>query len=286
MIVVAHGGAGSPNAWKDGCLKAVQAGMALLKEGGAALDAVVQSVVVLEDDGRFNAGSGSVLRLDGKTIEMDAAVMDSQGTLGAVAVISGVKNPVLVARAVSKTPHHFLAGAGACAFARKHGFPEFYPNIKQAKERYEKVREALASHAKSLKENWNFEVPFEEVFPHVHDTVGAVAWGKKGDFAVAASTGGSGGMLQGRVGDTPLIGCGFFAGPAGAVAVTGIGEEIMKRLLSKTIYDWMAEGFSPQSACEKGVALFPKEIAVGAIAVSAQGAGAFCNREMAFAILH
>lgn len=80
--VVAHGGAGSPAELSDGCEKACQAAFALLQEGKSALDAAVEAARILEDDGRFNAGSGSVLRLDGKTIEMDAGVMDSKNNMG------------------------------------------------------------------------------------------------------------------------------------------------------------------------------------------------------------
>lgn len=281
--IVTHGGAGSPDAWSDGCSKAAIDGMSLLRGGAAALDAVLQSVVAMEDDGRFNAGTGSAIRLDGKTVEMDAAVMDSLGALGAVAIITGVKNPVLVAREVVRSGHHVLAGDGASAFARRRGFAEFHPKSQWAKERYEKAKEEVSSEIGSLKENWNFQTQFEEVFPH--DTVGAVARDKNGNFAVAVSTGGSGGMLRGRVGDTPLIGSGFFAGADGAVAVTGIGEEIMKKLLSKTIYDYIVSGISPAEACRRGVGLFPQDVPIGAIAVSAAGTGFFSNREMAHAFI-
>jgi L-asparaginase/beta-aspartyl-peptidase (threonine type) len=102
--VVTHGGAGSPVEFSDGCETACRAAFALLKEGTPALDAAVEAAIILEDDGRFNAGSGSFLRLDGKTIEMDAAVMDSRNTVGAVISIRDVKNPVLIAREGGMTP--------------------------------------------------------------------------------------------------------------------------------------------------------------------------------------
>src|SRR4051812_11724286 len=95
-IIVVHGGTSSPRSRDDGCRVAADAG-ARIEHERSALDMVVRAVVALEDDGRFNAGSGSVTAIDGTTIEMDAAVMDSQDRLGAVAAIRDVRNPVLVA---------------------------------------------------------------------------------------------------------------------------------------------------------------------------------------------
>jgi isoaspartyl peptidase/L-asparaginase-like protein (Ntn-hydrolase superfamily) len=290
--IVTHGGAGSPKEWRDGCEHSADIGLKQLLENHSAYEAVLKAVVFLEDDGRYNAGSGSSYRLDGKTIEMDAAVMSSDGKLGAVACISGVKNPVLVASEVVCSPHHILSGAGSVLFARKKGFPEYYPDIRWAKERYEKLLttflkkngdSAAEYEIQDFVKNWNFETASSEIFPL--DTVGAVAKDKNGNFAVAVSTGGSGAMLKGRVGDTPLIGSGFFAGAHGAVACTGIGEEIMKKLLAKTVYDLLAQGIAPEAACEKGVRLFPETIPVGVIAVSLEGAGYFSNTGMAAAIL-
>src|SRR5512139_3008160 len=103
--VVIHGGAGTPSAYADGCAAACERAFRMLEEGGSALDSVVEAVRTLEDDGRFNAGSGSALRMDGKTVEMDAAVMDSSGRLGMVMAVREVKNPVLLAKAVTDTPH-------------------------------------------------------------------------------------------------------------------------------------------------------------------------------------
>ena len=89
-------------------------------------------------------------------------------------------------------------------------------------------------------------------------------------------------MLPGRVGDSPIIGSGLYAGPHGAVCATGIGEEIMKRVLSKHVYDLMAGSLSPQKAAERGVALFPRDISVGLIVVGDRGWGEACDQDMAF----
>src|SRR5262245_13173709 len=122
--ILVHGGVGSPAAWKDGCEKAAARALARLGSGADALDAAVEAATMLEDDGRYNAGSGSSLRLDGSTIEMDASVMDSRGGIGCVAAIRRVKNPVLVAREVMKSPHMLLCGEGAVGFARACGFED------------------------------------------------------------------------------------------------------------------------------------------------------------------
>jgi L-asparaginase/beta-aspartyl-peptidase (threonine type) len=108
---------------------------------------------------------------------------------------------------------------------------------------------------------------------------------RSGAFAVATSTGGAAPSLLGRVGDTPIIGCGFYAGPHGAVAATGTGEYIVRQLLSRTVYDWIAGGMPLQQALERGISLIPQEIDVGLIAVSRGEAGSKCNRGMAVAIL-
>src|SRR5204863_9005046 len=101
---------------------AAEAARAVLAAGGEALAAALAATVVLEDDPRFNAGTGSNLRLDGRLIEMDASVMASDGRFGAVACVQRVKNPILVAARVMETPHLLLVGEGATAFARRTGF--------------------------------------------------------------------------------------------------------------------------------------------------------------------
>ena len=288
--IVVHGGVGSPASWGDGCRRAAARGRAILDKGGNALDAVVEAALDLEDDGRFNAGTGSQFRLDGTTIEMDAAVMTSDGRLGGVAAIQRVKNPVQVAREVVKTPHVLLAGEGAVEFARCCGFADFYQPSAQARERFEKVRDALKEgrftevrepwRSFDLKRYWNFASPYETVFC---DTIGAVAIDREGLLATANSTGGAAPMLRGRVGDSPIVGCGFYAGPSAAVVATGLGEEIIRRMLCRQVYDWISQGDEVARACERGVALFPGDVPVGVIAISRRGSAAAANRDMAWA---
>lgn len=296
LKVVVHGGVGSPMRYVEGCVAAAEIAMARLQAGDSALQGALAGAVVLEDDERFNAGTGSSLRMDGVTIEMDAAVMDSLGTLGAVAGIQRVKNPVLVAQAVSLTPHWLLAGTGATAFARLNGFEDYYQVTPRARARWEKIMRLLfdadtpnfeaAWKTFDFRKFWNFERHWQEVIDTFgSSTIGVVTRDRNGQFAVCNSTGGSSPMLFGRVGDTPIIGCGYYAGPYGAIAATGIGEHIVSHMLCKTVYDWLAAGAGLQEALARGIALFPADIEVGLIGVSRDAAAFAANRDMAAFVL-
>jgi len=287
--IVVHGGAGSPVQLTDGCKKACKRAIGILEAGESSLDAVAEAVRVLEDDGRFNAGTGSALRLDGKTIEMDAAIMNSGGKIGVVIAIKKIKNPVLAARAVLQTPHIALAGDGATVFARRQGLRTFRKPSESAVDRYKKVKqiirekrlgeEVLQWKGYDIESFWNFmDKSYQDAFC---DTVGAVAIDRRGILSVATSTGGFSPMMQGRVGDSPMIGCGFYAGPACAIASTGFGEEIIKRMLAKTVYDMVSQGENIRRACERGIDMFPSETKVGIIGISKQGFISLSNTEMA-----
>jgi L-asparaginase/beta-aspartyl-peptidase (threonine type) len=286
--VVVHGGTGGSRESEDGCVRAAQGALEELGRGGDALDAAVAAVVVLEDDGRFNAGSGSVLCLDGATIEMDASIMDSRGRLGAIACVRSVKNPVLLARAVADTPHCLLAGEGAQRFARALGFPAHDTVSERQREAHRKLLLELAGSVpampgidnKEFARLWNYKTPLQLPAGSACDTVGAVVRDAGGHFAVAGSTGGSAPSLLGRVGDTPIIGSGFYAGPAGAVAATGIGEHIMRHLLAHTVYRWIEDGMALDRALQRGIDLFENAIDVGLIAVTRTEAGSCSNRDM------
>lgn len=275
-FIVTHGGAGSPSKFKDGIEKAARKGFSVLKNGCSALDAAVEAVVVLEDDERFNAGTGSNLRLDGKTIEMDAAVMTSTGRCGSVGAISSVKNPVKVAKKVMTTPHVLLVGSEATEFARNAGFKYYNPITDKAVKKLEDAKRKLKSgNVPIWAEKWkNFSYSrYVSV-----DTVGAVARDNNG-FAAAVSTGGTSFMLPGRVGDSAVIGAGIYAGKLGAVCATGIGEEIIRNVLAKSVYDRIAIACA-QKACEWGVKLLRK-YPTGLIAVSKEDYGIACTEDMA-----
>jgi L-asparaginase/beta-aspartyl-peptidase (threonine type) len=291
--VLVHGGVGARLEDRDGCITAAKAGLAVLRADGDSLAAAVSAVVVMEDDPRFNAGIGSALRMDGRTIEMDAAVMDSRGALGAVACVQRIRNPVRVALAVTRTPHWLLCAGGAQRFAHDIGEASYDVATPQARDRHEEMLRQLrdgepvrhgSSNADYI-DHWNFAPPpppMRQDGPC--DTVGAVVRDGAGHFAVAGSTGGATPSLLGRVGDTPIIGAGFYAGPEGAVAVTGIGEKIVRHLLARTVYDWLAGGMPMKQALERAVALFEPEVAIGVIALSRDDEGHHSNRPMPTAL--
>lgn len=290
-IVVTHGGATSvPALSQDGTDKAAATGLAAIAKGGSALDGAIAAVMVLEDDPRFNSGTGSSIRLDGKTIQMDAAVHDgATGDFGAVAAIERVRNPVLVARRVIETPHVLIVGEGATRFARAMGFGDYFPDSAPARERFARVVDALKGRSDDTqsystawrrydwKKAWNFETGLDEVLGSA-DTVGAVARDGRGRYAAAISTGGTSITFLGRVGDVPMYGCGIYAGPDGAVATTGNGEDIIKKLLAKRVYDDLATGTEPQAAVDRAIRLFPTDVGIGVIAIGARGHGGGGNR--------
>ncbi|MFZ6876514.1 isoaspartyl peptidase/L-asparaginase, partial [Undibacterium sp. Di27W] len=278
VAIVVHGGAGSKQDYRDGCQAAADAGMARLEAGAFAVEAAKAAIVIMEDDPRFNAGTGSVLGLDGKTVEMDAAVMDSNGYLGAVACLKRVQNPILVADAVARSPHWLLTGEGAERFARKFGFPPYRTIPQHVRQQHAKLLAVLATSKdatpgvknRAYAAAWNYPPSVSCVEDHSCDTVGAVVLDRDGSFAVATSTGGSAPALLGRVGDTPIIGSGFYAGALGAVAITGKGEQLVRHILAFSVYQWLAEGQSMDSALQRGIDLFESTIPVGIIAVTAK----------------
>ncbi len=234
-VILIHGGVGS-----KGRIKENMEGMAERNKTANALESVINSVVMLEDDPRFNAGTGSVIRLDG-SIQMDAAVA-IPGDFGAVISIERIKNPILIARSVmERTPHIALSGGGALKFARKLGFGDYNPETEKTIENYKKLKEALRNKEDSNDRYTIMKKLIQSgIVDEPHDTVGAVAR-INGKFAAAVSTGGSSPMMSGRVGDVPFIGAGIYCGEKGAVVATGIGEEIAKRLLCYRIYSRIGE---------------------------------------------
>lgn len=290
MAVVAHGGAASSVGWSDGCRDATRMATLTLERGGTALDAAIEAVVRLEDDGRFNAGVGSIFGLDGETIEMDAALMDSEGTLGSVACVTNVRNPIRLAAALTRTPHCMLVGVGADRFARTLEMPTFAGPHFHAQAHHRKVVDELLHQAPAsgphsaagFRGLWNYPSSWEDAMKrHGHGTVGAVVRDGEGRFAVATSTGGCAPSLLGRVGDTPLIGCGFFAGPHGAVAVTGVGEYIIRNMVAHRVYHWICSGMRLHDALDKAVALLPSDVSIGVIGVTRHEAASRCNQDMA-----
>ncbi|HKW62268.1 MAG TPA: isoaspartyl peptidase/L-asparaginase [Candidatus Acidoferrum sp.] len=235
--LIVHGGAWdipdeAVEACKSGCQRALAAGWSILSRGGHALDAIEAAIMVLEDDPVFDAGYGSHLNLDGR-VECDAIVMNG-ATLhaGAASTLQRVKNPIRVARAIlEKCPHMMLVGEGAERFAHEQGIALCDPDeliCDAEQEAWLKCR--------------NDKHAAEHHRGHEQGTVGAVALDKDGNLFAATSTGGTCCKLPGRVGDSPLIGCGCYAdSEAGGVSCTGYGEAIMKIVMAKTAVDLLRQ---------------------------------------------
>jgi L-asparaginase / beta-aspartyl-peptidase len=231
--LIVHGGAwdipdDAIEACKAGCRNALAAGWSILAKGGSALDAIEASIIVLEDDPVFDAGYGSHLNLDGQ-VECDAIVMDA-ATLraGSAAGLQRIKNPIRLARRIwEECPHMMLVAQGAERFAQKSGLPLCDPA--------ELI--SPAEHAAWLRCRED-EHAAEHHRGHEQGTVGAVAMDRDGRLFAATSTGGTCCKLPGRVGDSPLIGCGCYAdAEAGGASCTGYGEAIMKITMAKTAVD-------------------------------------------------
>jgi beta-aspartyl-peptidase (threonine type) len=271
-----HGGAGTilrqamtserEQRYRQALSDALDAGQAVLKKNGTALDAVEQAVRVLEDCPLFNAGKGSVFTYDGRH-EMDASVMNGKDrSAGAVTCVTGVRNPVTLARTVmEQSGHVLLAGEGAHAFARRMGLPFEPEDYFFDAYRHEQWQQARKEGAVQLDHS-------DKKF----GTVGAVALDAAGNLAAATSTGGLTNKQFGRVGDTPLIGSGTWADNATcAVSCTGHGEYFIRAVAAYDVACLMQyRGMSLAEACRTVVhdKLGPVGGEGGMIAVDASGA--------------
>jgi len=239
--LIVHGGAGADPGGREellsGMRDAVAAGWRALAQGGTALDAVEAAVRSLEDHPRFNAGRGSVLTSEG-TVETDASIMEGDRLRnGAVAAVTGVRNPISLARRILEEGRHSLfVGPGALRHARALGVPLCDP----AELVTEQQRRRLAAVQAG--------------------TVGAVALDRAGTIAAATSTGGMAGKLPGRVGDSALIGCGTYAeSPLGGVSCTGDGEAIIRVTLARRALEILKSVGDPMHACEVAVSVLTEE---------------------------
>ncbi|MEO0082504.1 MAG: isoaspartyl peptidase/L-asparaginase [candidate division WOR-3 bacterium] len=247
LALICQGGAGvlpDPAASAAGLAEALEKGYRLLRQSADALDVVVETVRIMEDNPVFNAGTGSSLNLEG-VAEMDAGVMTQDGRFGGVCAVTGVRNPILLAHKVmTETDHLLLCGRGAEAFARQMGFPEYDVVTERARERLAKFKEEgvsdyfprLAARLRAKAEERGGGSVSET---HKMGTVGAVAYDKHGVLAAATSSGGIVGRLPGRVGDSAIPGAGVYAGPSGAVSCTGHGEAIVRIGLGRDIVERM-----------------------------------------------
>jgi L-asparaginase / beta-aspartyl-peptidase len=238
ITLAIHGGAGTilredmtpdlETAYLNGLQNALDAGYAVLAEGGSAINAVKAATVVLEDNILFNAGRGSVFTKKGLQ-EMDAAIMEGAAlNAGAVAGVRNVRNPIELATEVMQHSNHvFLSGKGANDFAIRQGIklePDEYFFSQFRYDQWKSIRDS---------DNYSLDHTHEEMEDLMRDkkfgTVGAVACDVNGNIAAATSTGGMTNKKYGRIGDSPLIGCGTYANnKTCAISCTGHGEPFIR----------------------------------------------------------
>jgi beta-aspartyl-peptidase (threonine type) len=234
--IAIHGGAGTlvkglmtpelEAEYKAALQNALTQGYAVLEKGASASDAVEVAVRLLEDSPLFNAGKGSVFTAEG-THEMDAAIMNGENLkAGAVSLITGIKNPVSLARDImDKSYHVFLAGEGAMQFAKSNGYTIENPDYFYDEVRYKQWQ--------GIKDSDNFQLDHSVKKDGKFGTVGAVACDQKGNIAAATSTGGMTNKKWGRVGDSPMIGAGTYANNnTCAVSCTGSGEYFIRGVVA------------------------------------------------------
>lgn len=251
-----------------GLRTALQAGRRSLDDGAHAIDVVESAVRVLEDDPHFDAGRGSRLNRAGE-VEMDASIMrGSDLDAGAVAVISGVRHPVTVARLVmERSPHVLLAGPGAARFAADQGIECCSTEDLLVGSELERYRRVRAGEKVLIREEFSPEGHGQEQGGPI-GTVGAVAVDAQGRLAAATSTGGTQDKLPGRVGDSPVLGAGTWADDdTGAASATGWGEGILRVLLTRTVIDHIERGASADEAARDGLARLERVSGKGGVIV-------------------
>src|SRR6516162_8769638 len=238
FTLVIHGGAGTilkadmtpelEKAYLDALGEALEAGFAVLEEGGSAINAIKATIVMMEDNMLFNAGRGSVFTKKGVQ-EMDAAVMDgSTLAAGAVSGVRNVRNPIELAMEIMRNSNHvFLSGKGANDFAIKQCIklePDEYFFSQFRYDQWKSIRDS---------DNYSLDHTHQRLEELMKDrkfgTVGAVACDTNGNIAAATSTGGMTNKNFERIGDSPLIGCGTYANnKTCAISCTGHGELFIK----------------------------------------------------------
>ena len=276
--IAIHGGAGTlvkgmmtpekETAYKQALQEALDTGYTILKNGGTSVNAVEVAVKALEDSHLFNAGKGAVFTAT-ETHEMDASIMDGKNLeAGAVSLISGIKNPISLARDVmEKSEHVFLAGEGAMQFAKANNYTLENPEYFHDELRHQQWLD--------IKDTDGFQLDHTAKKDSKFGTVGAVACDKNGNIAAATSTGGMTNKRYGRVGDSPMIGAGNYANnKTCAVSCTGSGEFFIRGVVAYDVSCLMEyKGLSLKEASEEVINKRILEIGGdgGLIAVDAQG---------------
>lgn len=273
----------------DAGMRANVAAWAVLKNGGNALDAVEQGVMVTESEINCCVGLDANPDREG-IVTLDASIMDHEFNCGSVAFLERIKHPISVARKVmEKSPHVFLVGAGAQAFALANGFTlesgelsesakknykdwlkssKYQPVINIEKNQSVAYLDPSFNAPKKLTDgNWN------------HDTIGMIAMDQFGNLSGSCTTSGAGFKMRGRVGDSPIIGAGLYVdNEVGAVVATGQGEDVIRVAGASAVVEWMRQGKTPEEACKLVVEKVnrikkekAKDIQVCFVAINKQG---------------
>lgn len=255
----------------------VAAAVQVLKNDGTALDAVVHGIRVVElDETVTSVGYGGLPNSDG-VLQLDAALMSSDGRVGSVMAVEGVQAAIPVARLVLEySPHTALAGDGASKFAREHGLmpTEDLSTLLSpyAKARYEQFCNAGQDGTQRHQENGEMS--------HT-DTVGMIARDSSGMIVAGCATSGMQFKAPGRVGDSPIIGAGLYADAAGAAVASGDGDQMLRFCISFLVVERMRAGDTVDEACKVAIRRVVKSDAkcqAGVTAMSANGnVGAACT---------
>lgn len=247
---ILHGGAGDWDDRKDKGLEEIERIADEVEkevQSKSAVEIVEEAVRKLEDSEAFNAGKGAKLELDGE-IRLDASIMKSDLEAGSVIGIENeFKHPISVAKKIMEETHHVaLKGVQASEFASEFGFEKGNLEIEMRREEMEDIREMV--------EGLDYRDKIEKLREWDRKgTVGAVAIDSEGRMAAATSTGGVNGQLPGRIGDTPMPGCGTYCNSEAAVSATGTGEAIIKTTLARRTVENIENGKTPQEAVEKSL---------------------------------
>lgn len=250
-------------------VKAVEAAQAVLVKGNRALDAVEAGVRIPEaDPNDTTVGYGGLPDRDGR-VTLDACIMDEKGNAGSVTFLEHIMHPISVARAVmEKTPHVMLSGEGALTFALSQGF---------------KKENLLTKESEAKWREWLKTAKYKPIVNiERHDTIGMLAIDNQGNLSGACTTSGLAFKMNGRVGDSPIIGAGLFVdNEIGGACATGLGELVMRTCGSFLVVELMRQGRTPQEACKEAALRIVKkqdykDVQVGFIAVNKRGeTGAF-----------
>lgn len=233
------------------------AGIAVLRKGGSALDAVEACARVIEaDPSDTSVGRGGKPNVLG-VVELDASIVDgTTHRVGAVGALTGYLHPITVARAVmERLPHVMLVGAGAARFAAEIGAQKatlLTPSTRKMwVEQLKKARETPAGVRRRSK-----LVPVvAKTVGEERGTVNFIALDRAGDIASAVSTSGWAYKYPGRLGDSPIVGAGNYCDTRyGGACCTGFGELAIRNVTAKTAVDRLASGMSAAEVARRAIA--------------------------------